>query len=175
MPDENQIRQMVRRVVYRTLGLSQDARAVSSRPLVTEADVHAIPVGGQLSVPQGALVTPLAQQVAMERQVTLVGTAAEDSGSTCTGARQQATRWRSPVASLLGPGFAARLSFGDRSPPADGGGCSGCPCWGAALGSSGGAGHSPGRAGGYGPAGDPGGGNRGRCRGDAGAGHHTAQ
>ncbi len=75
MPDENQIRQMVRRVVYRTLGLSQDRRAVSSRPLVTEADVQAIPVGGQLSIPDGALVTPLAQQVAVERQVTLVGTA----------------------------------------------------------------------------------------------------
>lgn len=75
MPDENQIRQMVRRVVYRTLGLSQDSRAVSSRPLVTEADVHAIPVGGQLSIPQGALITPLAQQVATERQVTLAGTA----------------------------------------------------------------------------------------------------
>jgi len=63
---------MVRRVVYRTLGLPQGSRPVSARPLVTEADVQAVPVGGQLSVPQGALVTPLARQVALERHVTLV-------------------------------------------------------------------------------------------------------
>ncbi len=71
MPDENQIRQMVRRVVYRTLGLPQGSRPVAARPLVTEADVQAVSVGGQLDVPQGALVTPLARQVALERHVTL--------------------------------------------------------------------------------------------------------
>jgi ribose 5-phosphate isomerase B len=70
--DESQIRHKVRRVVYRTLGLSQSAQQpVAARPLVTEADVHAVPVGGQLSIPQGALVTPLARQVALERHVTL--------------------------------------------------------------------------------------------------------
>jgi len=63
---------MVRRVVYRTLGLPQGTQPVAARPLVTEADVQAVPVGGQFSVPQGALVTPLARQVAMERHVTLV-------------------------------------------------------------------------------------------------------
>ncbi len=71
MLDEDQVRQMVRRVVYRTLGLPQSSRPVTARPLVTEADVQAVPVGGQLSVPQGALITPLARQVAMERHVTL--------------------------------------------------------------------------------------------------------
>ena len=72
MLDENRIRQMVRRVVYRTLGMPQSARQpVAARPLVTEADVQAAPIGGQLSVPQGALVTPLARQVALERHVTL--------------------------------------------------------------------------------------------------------
>ncbi len=74
MPDEDRIRQMVRRVVYRTLGLPQSSQSVVARPLVTEADVQAVPVGGQLSVPQGALVTPLAQQVAMDRHVTLMET-----------------------------------------------------------------------------------------------------
>ena len=68
--DEDQIRHKVRRVVYRTLGL-QVPRPVAVRPLVTEADVQAVPVGGQLSVPQEALVTPLARQVALERHVTL--------------------------------------------------------------------------------------------------------
>jgi len=46
-------------------------RVASGRRLVTEADVLAVPAGGCLSVPQGALITPLARQVAMERQVTL--------------------------------------------------------------------------------------------------------
>ena len=69
--DETRVRQMVRRVVYRTLGLPQSTRPASARPLVTEADVQAVPVGGQFSVPQGALVTPLARQVALERHVTL--------------------------------------------------------------------------------------------------------
>ncbi len=71
MLDENHIRQMVRRVVYRTLGLPQSSRPVVARPLVTEADVQAVSVGGRLSVPHGALITPLARQVALERRVTL--------------------------------------------------------------------------------------------------------
>jgi ribose 5-phosphate isomerase B len=76
VPDEDQIGQMVRRVVYRTLGLPESSRPVVARPLVTEADVQAVPDGGQLSVPQGALITPLARQVALERHVTLVGVGA---------------------------------------------------------------------------------------------------
>jgi len=71
VPDENQIRHKVRRVVYRTLGLPQSSRPVAARPLVMEADVQAVPVGGQFSVPQEALITPLARQAALERHVTL--------------------------------------------------------------------------------------------------------
>ena len=71
MLGEDQVRQMVRRVVYRTLGLPQHSQPVAARPLVTEADVQTVPVGGRLSVPLEALITPLAQQVAMERHVTL--------------------------------------------------------------------------------------------------------
>ena len=69
--DEEAIRQMVQRVVYRTLGMPQSSRSVTPRPLVTEQDVRAVPVGGRLSVPQHALITPLAWQVALERQVTV--------------------------------------------------------------------------------------------------------
>ncbi len=69
--DEKTIRQMVRRVVYRTLGMTRISPPGPARPLVTEADVRAVPVGGQLSVPHGALITPLARQVALERGVTL--------------------------------------------------------------------------------------------------------
>ena len=72
MLDEDRIRQMVRRVVYRTLGLSQGSQPGAARSLVTEADVQAVPVGGQLSLPPGALLTRLARQVAMDRRVTLV-------------------------------------------------------------------------------------------------------
>jgi ribose 5-phosphate isomerase B len=74
--DDDQVRQMVRRVVYRTLGMSQLSRTVATRPLVTEADIHAAPVGGQFAVPPGALITPLARQVALDRHVTLVETGA---------------------------------------------------------------------------------------------------
>lgn len=74
MPDENQIRQTVRRVVYRTLGLPQGSQPAVARLLVTEADVQAVSVGGQLSIPQGALVTPLARQMALERRVSMVET-----------------------------------------------------------------------------------------------------
>ena len=81
MLDEDRIRQMVRRVVYRTLGMPQDSRAVAARPLVTEVDVQAVPIGGRISIPPRALVTPLARQMALERHVTLVdaGTAPKPS------------------------------------------------------------------------------------------------
>ena len=76
MLDKDQVRQMVRRVVYRTLGMPQISRPAATRPLVTEADVHAAPVGGQFTVPPGALITPLARQVALDRHLTLVETGA---------------------------------------------------------------------------------------------------
>jgi ribose 5-phosphate isomerase B len=79
--DEEAIRQMVQRVVYRTLGMPQSSRSVPPRPLVTEEDVRAVPVGGRLSVPQHALVTPLAWQVALERQVTVEKTGAVSTPS----------------------------------------------------------------------------------------------
>ena len=85
--DEKTIRQMVRRVVYRTLGMApalrpfdsaqgrrgsgRGSQPVIARSLVTETDVRAVPVGGQLSVPHRALITPLARQVALERGVSL--------------------------------------------------------------------------------------------------------
>jgi ribose 5-phosphate isomerase B len=70
--DEDRVRQMVRRVVYRTLGMPQSSRPAAARRLVTESDIQAVPVGGQFSLPQGALLTPLARQVALDRRVTLV-------------------------------------------------------------------------------------------------------
>lgn len=68
---EDQVRRMVRRVVYRTLGKSQPGTDASTRRLVSELDVAAVERDGMLDVPAGALVTPLARQLAMERKVEL--------------------------------------------------------------------------------------------------------
>jgi ribose 5-phosphate isomerase B len=78
---EDQVRTIVRRVLLRTLG--PDGVADSStagdpktnsrapRPTITEADVMAVPLGGQLAVPAESLVTPLARDTALERHVEL--------------------------------------------------------------------------------------------------------
>jgi len=95
---EDQVRSMVRRVVYRTLGRSQPSpdpharnpvveSATVSQPnrlifdksvtepqirrLVSESDVASVERDGMLEIPSGALVTPLARQLAMERNVAL--------------------------------------------------------------------------------------------------------
>lgn len=51
--------------------LGPENSPATGRRLVTEADVQAMPVGGRLYVPPGALVTPLARQIALDRRVTL--------------------------------------------------------------------------------------------------------
>jgi ribose 5-phosphate isomerase B len=75
VPDENSIRRMVRKVVYRTLGLSGDRERRVQRPLVTELDVRDLPVGAELPIPEHALITPLARQIAMERKVRFISKA----------------------------------------------------------------------------------------------------
>jgi ribose 5-phosphate isomerase B len=79
---EDQIRTMVRRVLLRTLGPDGLAdgpgtekahpAARPARPTVTEADVQAVPPGGQLTVPAQAMVTPLARDTALDRRIELV-------------------------------------------------------------------------------------------------------
>jgi len=76
VPDENGIRRLVRKVVYRTLGLTRDEDSRQRRPLVTELDVRDLPVGSDLPVASDALITPLARQVAMERKVNFVSSQA---------------------------------------------------------------------------------------------------
>ena len=68
---EDEVRRMVRRVVYRTLGRSPHSTVPRARNLVAESDVAAIERDGTLDIPAGALVTPLARQAAMERNVSL--------------------------------------------------------------------------------------------------------
>jgi ribose 5-phosphate isomerase B len=72
VPDKDRIEQMVRRVVHRTLGLGGGIKRTPSRPMVTERDINEIPFRGEFVVPKGALITPLARQVAMDRKVKLI-------------------------------------------------------------------------------------------------------
>jgi len=65
---EDQVRRIVRRVVYRTLGRSPRTPA---RRLIAEQEVQAVAPGGSLNVPEGALVTPLARQLALERKISM--------------------------------------------------------------------------------------------------------
>ncbi len=75
---ENEVREMVRRVLLRTLGMgeAEESRAasppaVAKRSLITEKDVEVVPPGGELSLPSGAIVTPRAREVALERRIAL--------------------------------------------------------------------------------------------------------
>jgi ribose 5-phosphate isomerase B len=75
MTDEEKIRDMVRRVVCRTLGIQQrpaSRSAARGTILVTEQQLQDISRGGRLAVPDGALVTPLARQAALEKNISLV-------------------------------------------------------------------------------------------------------
>jgi ribose 5-phosphate isomerase B len=79
---EDQVRAIVRKVLLRTLGPDgiddnpakprSDPEARRARPTITEADVLAVTSGGRLSVPAGAMITPLARDTAIERRVELV-------------------------------------------------------------------------------------------------------
>ena len=69
--DREAIQKIVRRVVYRTLGIPAGSPRLTRRPLVTEEDVRAAKTGGQLSISARALVTPLARQLALDKKVTL--------------------------------------------------------------------------------------------------------
>ncbi|HET7011694.1 MAG TPA: ribose 5-phosphate isomerase B [Anaerolineales bacterium] len=64
--EEKRVRQRVRDIVLRTLGKA----AAPARPrVVTELDVRDLPFGSTFEIPPGALVTPLARQVMMDRHV----------------------------------------------------------------------------------------------------------
>jgi ribose 5-phosphate isomerase B len=93
MIDEEKIREMVRRVVHRAVGVTPPS-STTHRGLVTEPDLLNAPPGEAFVVPDGALVTPLARQVAMERGVSLV------EGDPSSGSPQALTR--QPVTGAAG-------------------------------------------------------------------------
>ncbi len=71
--NEDQVRALVRRVVYRTLGRINDAAENKpSRPLITEADVKDARPGSTVHAPADALITPLARQVAFDQRISIL-------------------------------------------------------------------------------------------------------
>jgi ribose 5-phosphate isomerase B len=83
--DEQTIRDMVRRVVYRAVGRPPPAAPARERILVTGHDLEGVPPGGEFEIPDGAIVTPLARQAAMERGITVVEAGA--GGTVCNAER----------------------------------------------------------------------------------------
>lgn len=75
MSDEKKIRNLVSRVVYRTLGKGIPAPTATRsgpRGLVTELDLNDLPYGGEIRVPKDSIITPLARQVAMDRHISII-------------------------------------------------------------------------------------------------------
>jgi len=66
MSDEETIRRVVAE------SLRKHLKTDNPRPVIDEAAVEAVPEGGTLHLPAGALVTPLAQTMAMMRRVKLI-------------------------------------------------------------------------------------------------------
>ncbi len=87
MTNREQIRAKVKQVVYRTLGRELPAEPARRRTLVGEQDLRDLPGGAEFHIPAGALVTPLARQVAMDRGVRLVPAAAHAKVPTSGSAR----------------------------------------------------------------------------------------
>jgi ribose 5-phosphate isomerase B len=71
--DEKRVRQRVREVVLRTLGRTGPS---SKRRIITELEVRDLPFGSSFEIPSGALVTPLARQVMMDRRIDAAGSRA---------------------------------------------------------------------------------------------------
>lgn len=75
---EDEIRQIVRRVVLRTLRSNHREKVGETerprRTIVTAEEVRQVEPGTKMQVPPEALVTPLAHQAAMERGITLKST-----------------------------------------------------------------------------------------------------
>ncbi len=66
MADEDAIRRAV------AASLRRQLKPENSRPIIDEEAISAVPEGGTLRLPPGAIVTPLAGTLALERRITLV-------------------------------------------------------------------------------------------------------
>lgn len=71
-PSETEVRELVRRVLGQLTAAPTPAASDSpARPLIDEAAVRDLAPGATLRVPPGAVITPLARQLAQERRITL--------------------------------------------------------------------------------------------------------
>lgn len=80
MAEQDPIRRAVERALRRQLNRSE-----VNRPLIDAEAVNAVPEGGTLTVPDNALITPLAQDRAVERRVTIVRGGHADESSAASG------------------------------------------------------------------------------------------
>ena len=72
MPSEAEVRDVVRRVLLRTLGRGEGAAPTRRRrEVIDQSAVNALEPGSVLDVPPGSLVTPLARDAAQERKISL--------------------------------------------------------------------------------------------------------
>lgn len=84
---EDEIRKLVRKTLEQAMGSNKAGATTkrdlppSGRRLVTEADLQDAAIGGQVTLPAGALITPLARDLARERKLTLVQEDQAGSGS----------------------------------------------------------------------------------------------
>ncbi len=92
MTDEDRIREMVRRVVYRTVGRTVGRPSTRGRDLVTQRELEDTPYGGEVQVPPGAIITPLARQAAMERRISLTPSTRPAPAATGVGRPSSAAR-----------------------------------------------------------------------------------
>jgi len=70
--DEQEIRDMVRRIVLRTTGSIDPVMVRSGRQLVTEADLAGMGENDSFVIPENAIISPLAHQAANDRRISLV-------------------------------------------------------------------------------------------------------
>ena len=111
MTQEDRVRRMVRRVVYRTLGRALPPQSSRGRALVSEMDMAAVPADSEFAVPPGALLTPLARQVAMDRRIRLA------ESTSATGPETAGPRGKPGHASAGSPAVAAPIPAAARSAP----------------------------------------------------------
>lgn len=71
MTERERVREMVRQAVYRAAG-RPDSQPAAERALVTAKDLEDVPAGAEFEVPNGALITPLAREMATERRITVI-------------------------------------------------------------------------------------------------------
>ncbi len=102
-PSEAEVREMVRRALNRVLetpagaGLPTVPPSAARPKLIDEVAVRNLPLGATLSIPPGALVTPLARQVAQERNITLEELARRENTPYVSGDRPELAAKASPA------------------------------------------------------------------------------